>query len=138
MGEMAKVGESLIKGLWKGISDVRGWLWNKIKGFFDGIVVSIKDFFGIHSPSTLFAGLGANMGEGIAVGFEGAMIQATKDMQSAIPTDFNIKGYSKQEVIPSPSTNIVQNISIVTPKALSEKDIYRELKNLSRKLALEL
>jgi hypothetical protein len=34
-------------------------------------------------------------------------------------------------------TSITQNLSVVTPKALSEKELAREFKNLSRKLALE-
>ena len=90
IGQMVQVGGNLIKGLWQGISDAGAWLWSKISGFFGGIVDKIKDFFGIHSPSTLFAGLGANMGEGIGVGFEKAMNSVSKDMQNAIPTDFDI------------------------------------------------
>jgi hypothetical protein len=68
--------------LWQGISDAGAWLWNKISGFFGGIVSRIKDFFGIHSPSTLFAGLGKNMGEGIGVGFEDAMSAVSLDMRN--------------------------------------------------------
>ena len=138
IGQMAQVGGNLIKGLWQGISDAGAWLWNKISSFFGGIVNRIKDFFGIHSPSTLFAGLGKNMGEGIGVGFEDAMSAVSRDMQNAIPTrfDFSAGGMSGQSGS-VPGTNITQNISVVTPKALSEKELAREFKNLSRKLALE-
>ena len=73
ISQIASVGGNLIKGLWQGISDAGAWLRDKISGFFGGVVDSIKNFFGIHSPSTLFAGLGRNMGEGIGVGFEEAM-----------------------------------------------------------------
>ena len=135
--EMGKIGANLIKGLWNGINDVRSWLWDKIKGFFNGIVDGIKGFFGIHSPSTLFAGLGANMGEGIGIGFESAMVRVSKDMINAIPTSFDINGHDKRKNPALPSTSITQNISVVTPKALSEKEISREFRNLSRKLALE-
>ncbi len=89
-GQMTQVGDNLIKGLWQGISDAGSWLRDKISGFFGGVVDDIKDFFGIHSPSTLFAGLGANMGEGIGVGFGKAMDGVSRDMQKAIPTDFDI------------------------------------------------
>lgn len=138
IGRMAQVGGNLIKGLWQGISDAGAWLWNKISGFFGGIVDRIKDFFGIHSPSTLFAGLGRNMGEGIGVGFEDAMAAVSQDMQNAIPTRFDINagGVSGQGGTAS-GASITQNISVVTPKALSEKELAREFKNLSRKLALE-
>ncbi len=138
IGQMAQVGGNLIKGLWQGISDAGAWLWNKIRGFFGGIVSRIKDFFGIHSPSTLFAGLGKNMGEGIGVGFEDAMSAVSRDMQNAIPTRFDIStgGASGQGGAVS-GANITQNISVVSPKALSEKELAREFRNLSRKLALE-
>jgi phage-related protein len=136
IGQMAQVGGNLIKGLWQGISDAGAWLWNKISGFFGGVVDRIKDFFGIHSPSTLFAGLGRNMGEGIGVGFEDAMASVSREMQNAIPTSFSVSaGVSGRSI--STGTSITQNISVVSPKALSEKELAREFKNLSRKLALE-
>jgi phage-related protein len=84
--KFVNMGGNLIKGLWQGISDAGAWLWNKISGFFGGVVDNIKNFFGIHSPSTLFSGLGANMGEGIGVGFEKAMDKVSGEMQNAIPT----------------------------------------------------
>jgi nitrate/nitrite transporter NarK len=56
------------------------------------VVDKIKNFFGIHSPSTLFAGLGDNMAEGLGVGFEKTMSQVGEDMQNAIPTDFDTPG----------------------------------------------
>ena len=51
----------------------------------------IKSFFGINSPSTLFAELGGNMGQGIGVGFEKAMGGVGKDMRDAIPADFDMQ-----------------------------------------------
>ena len=90
IGEMVKVGGNLIKGLWQGISDVGEWLRQKISGFFGGVVSSIKNFFGIASPSKLFAGIGANLGEGLGIGFEKAMEGVGKDMLNAIPTNFSV------------------------------------------------
>lgn len=139
ISQMAQVGGNLIKGLWQGISDAGAWLWNKISGFFGNVVSRIKDFFGIHSPSTLFAGIGRNMGEGIGVGFEDAMAAVSRDMQNAIPTSFDLnygRISGQGDAVPA-GTSITQNISVVTPKALSEKELAREFKNLSRKLALE-
>ena len=90
IGEMVKVGGNLIKGLWQGISDAGEWLWGKISGFFGGVVSRIKNFFGIASPSKLFAGIGANLGEGLGIGFEKAMEGVGKDMLNAIPTNFSV------------------------------------------------
>ncbi len=90
-----------------------------------------QNFFGIHSPSTLFAGLGDNMAEGLGIGFEKTMAQVGEDMQNAIPTDFNS---------PSVSLNSAVNAgfggSLITIQQMiirSEDDIRRisqELYNL--------
>ena len=50
---MADVGANLIKGLWNGIKNVKDWIINKIKGFGNEVIKSIKGIFGIHSPSRL-------------------------------------------------------------------------------------
>ena len=87
---MAAVGTNLIRGLWQGISDTGAWLRDKIFDMFGNDIKNIKDFFGIQSPSTLFAKLGESMGEGIGVGFENAMARVGEDMKNAIPTDFDM------------------------------------------------
>ena len=88
--KLGEVGLNLIKGLWNGISDAGAWLRNKISGFFGGVVDSIKDFFGIHSPSTLFKNeIGKNLALGVGEGFSDTMSDVTADMQGAIPTEFD-------------------------------------------------
>ncbi len=54
----------------------------------------IKDFFGIHSPSKLFANLGGFMAEGLGEGFGDEMKDVSKSMQNAIPSDFDF-GYER-------------------------------------------
>lgn len=66
--DLAKVGGDLIKGLWNGINDLGSWILDKIKGFGQGILDGIKGFFGIHSPSTVFAEIGTNLNKGLANG----------------------------------------------------------------------
>ncbi len=141
--KMAKTGLDLIKGLWKGILDAKDWIMDKISGFMDDITEGIKDFFGIRSPSTLYADIGRNLGLGIGVGFEGAMKEVGRDMRNAIPTDFDIQaGIHGRNAgghgLAAAGGNVTQNIHITSPKALSEKEAAREFKNLSRKLALGL
>lgn len=48
---LVSIGKDLIKGLWNGISDMSGWIADKINGFSKGVLKGIKKFFGIHSPS---------------------------------------------------------------------------------------
>ena len=65
---LARIGGDMIKGLWNGINDLTGWIIGKIKGFGDSILGGIKSFFGIHSPSTVFADIGKDLDRGLAKG----------------------------------------------------------------------
>lgn len=66
--QMGDIGKNIIIGLWNGINDMGAWIKEKLSGFVTGIVDGIKDFFGIHSPSTVFAGIGGNLSAGLAEG----------------------------------------------------------------------
>lgn len=68
---MGDAGLQLIRGLWEGIKNAGAWLWNQISGFFGGVINNIKNLFGIHSPSTVFAGFGLNMIKGLENGLTG-------------------------------------------------------------------
>lgn len=84
VGEMVKAGANLLHGLWEGISSAAGWLWEKVSGWASSLVDGIKNFFGIHSPSTVFAEIGTNMGEGVGVGFGESMNGVSADMTDAM------------------------------------------------------
>lgn len=62
------IGKNLVQGIWQGIQNAGGWLKDKLKGFVDGALNSIKDFFGIHSPSEKTANFGKFLVEGLANG----------------------------------------------------------------------
>jgi len=85
-----EVGRNIARGLWDGIASMIGWLGEKVKNMVNGIVGGVKKVLGIRSPSRVFAGIGSNMGEGIGEGFTDAMSGVEKDMQGAIPTDFDL------------------------------------------------
>lgn len=103
--EMAKSGLNLIKGLWNGISDAGAWLWDKISGFFGGVVSKIKDFFGIHSPSRLFRDeVGLMLGYGIGEGVEdsqGEILKSVSGVAGAIAEEFNSGSYTIGGVVPA-------------------------------------
>ena len=84
VGEMVKAGANLLHGLWEGISSAARWLWEKVSGWASSLVDGIKNFFGIHSPSTVFAEIGTNMGEGVGVGFGESMNGVSADMTAAM------------------------------------------------------
>lgn len=68
VGSAINIGKNVVGGLWNGIKGVAGGLWNGIKGIGRGIINGFKSIFGIHSPSTVFAGIGGYLMEGLANG----------------------------------------------------------------------
>lgn len=88
IGMVWDVGKNIVSGLWDGISNMAGWLWNKISGWCSDIFNGIKDFFGIHSPSKLFADkVGKMLGLGVGEGFDDSLGTVYKDMQRAIESE---------------------------------------------------
>lgn len=82
--EMYNVGVDMLKGLWEGMESLAGWIWKKIKGFFnDTLVGGIKKLLGIHSPSKVFAGLGENSALGYLDGFADTMKGAKATLNAA-------------------------------------------------------
>lgn len=79
---LGRIGGDMIKGLWNGIKDLAGWVMDKIKGFGKDIMDGIKGFFGIHSPSTVFAEIGMNLNRGLAKGLDASAGLVTKSMNS--------------------------------------------------------
>ena len=84
-GKMLEIGKNIVSGIWNGISNMASWLWNKISGWCSGIFDNIKSFFGIHSPSTLFADeIGTNLALGLGEGFDDSLKDVYKDMRSTV------------------------------------------------------
>lgn len=87
-GMVWDIGKNIVQGLWNGISNMAGWLWNKITGWCSSIFDGIKSFFGIHSPSKLFADkVGKMLGLGVGEGFDDSLGTVYKDMQRAIENE---------------------------------------------------
>lgn len=111
------VGKNLLKGLWEGMSGLGTWLWNKVKGMLNGLTDKIKNFFGIHSPSTLFKDeIGENLALGLGEGFTDTMKNVTTDMQNAIPTEFD----TSMEINSTKSIETNQNNNSYLVQALKE------------------
>lgn len=67
------IGRNLVMGLWNGISDVTGWILDKIRGFGSSILSGIKGIFGIHSPSKEMEWMGEMLDRGLAKGITGGI-----------------------------------------------------------------
>ena len=80
------------KNMWEGFK--AGWndyfgengkgLWQLFKDAFDNVIKWLKDLLGIHSPSTVFEGLGDDVGEGFFQGFKGAWGRITAWLSGGI------------------------------------------------------
>lgn len=134
IGSMVSVGASLVEGLWRGVSNKIGWVTQKMAGFGKQVIKALKNFFGIHSPSTVMRDeIGKFLAEGVAVGF------MENDPMIAIKTSLN-KGIRK---ITAPSlemaggggygrndVSIIQNIysHAQTAADLMQEAIYQQEK----------
>lgn len=105
--KLLQAGKDLITGFWNGISEMGGWIANKVSDFFGGIVDNVKALLGIHSPSTVFAEIGGNMAAGVGVGFDENMGSTTSEMQSAIG---GAGALTAQEAINAVNNGIISNI----------------------------
>ncbi len=97
LDKIKEIGPEMVEGLWNGINSKVDWLKEKIKSFASSALNAIKDFFGIHSPSRVFADeVGAMLPQGMAVGIDAntsAVTEAMQDMaDEAVGVGANIEG----------------------------------------------
>ena len=88
------LGNKALQGLFSGLSNIG----SKIKTWGGNLVAGVKNFFGIHSPSTLFRDdIGINMGLGISEGLKNSkktiMSEISKTYQTIRPA-FSAPEYS--------------------------------------------
>ncbi len=82
--DVPEIGKNLIEGLWNGISNAKDWILSKIKGFGSSILGGLKDFFGIHSPSTVMEReIGDNLGLGLVNGYVKTMKKGARQITNA-------------------------------------------------------
>lgn len=87
----ADIGGNIVTGIWNGISNGWDWLKNKVKNLANSLLDAAKDALGIESPSKKFRDeVGLFMAQGIGVGFSNEMESVAKDIQNAIPSEFDV------------------------------------------------
>lgn len=125
-GKMLEVGKNLIQGIWNGISNAVGWLWGKISGFCSGIVDKIKGFFGIHSPSKVFADeVGKFLALGLGEGFDDNLGKVFKSMKSAVD-------FETQKLSANLSATATNNRMLTANITLNQGDIYMDSTKVGR------
>ena len=124
--KMIEVGKNLIQGIWNGISNAVGWLWDKISGFCSGIVDKIKGFFGIHSPSKVFADeVGKFLALGLGEGFDDNLGKVYRQMQSAVD-------FETQKLSANLSTTATNNKLFTANILMKPSDIYLDSTKVGR------
>ena len=127
--KMLEVGKNLIQGIWNGISNAVGWLWDKISGFCSGIVDKIKGFFGIHSPSKVFADeVGKFLALGLGEGFDDNLGKVYKNMQSAVD-------FETQKLSANLSTTATNNKLFTANITVSPSNVYMDSDKVGRIVA---
>jgi phage-related protein len=95
VGWLKSAGGAIVQGLWNGISGGYGWIKGKIEGWVGNVLDFVKRLFGIHSPSTVFAGYGRWMVQGLAKGLSDntdLAVKAMSDVGAALNLTTNLTG----------------------------------------------
>lgn len=83
-GKMMQIGKEIVNGVWKGIESAKSIFTSSVNNFFGGIVTGVKNKLGVHSPSTVFAGIGSNLILGLEKGWSSNIGSATRLIQSGL------------------------------------------------------
>ena len=131
---VVSIGANLVEGLWQGVSNKVGWITRKMASFGKRVIKSLKNFFGIHSPSTVMRDeIGRFLAEGVAVGFmendpmaeiETSLNNGIRRIDTPSLGVYGGGGYSGSEV------SIIQNIysQAQTAADLMQEAIYQQEK----------
>lgn len=106
IGSVKAIGGNIIKGLWNGMSGLKDWVINKVKGMGKSILDGLKKVLGIHSPSTEFALVGRFSGEGFVEGLEGMQKQIDKTVNATFNPFSNGSIGSMTASTPTPNVTI--------------------------------
>lgn len=82
------IGKSVVDGVRQGIVEQWQRLKSDVSGLFTGLVDWIKKLLGIHSPSTVFAGIGTNMAKGIGAGWQDTIGDINRDIAATLQPQY--------------------------------------------------
>ena len=68
--QMTEVGRRILEGLWLGLQEKFADIREALAGFASGLVGTVKDTLGIHSPSRVFQEIGQDMMAGLGLGIQ--------------------------------------------------------------------
>lgn len=86
-GDFLAAGKNIIDGIVNGIGNAKDAVVNKIKDVCKGALDAVKNFFGIKSPSTVMAGMGNYLMQGLTIGIDrsgSAAVTAVQGVSNSI------------------------------------------------------
>lgn len=141
---LARIGTDMIKGLWNGIKDMAGWIGGKLKEFGKGVLDGIKGFFGIHSPSTVFAEIGHNLDQGLAkgiLGSAGIVDKAVSNLSTGVLSNMALSPSMTANMGVTPYDTAPAGAGVAgQPQIVQNNDIYNQvdLDSVTRDLAWQV
>ena len=82
------IGKSIVDGIRQGVTEQWQRLKADVSNLFTGLVDWIKKLLGIHSPSTVFAGIGTNMAKGIGAGWQDTIGDINRDIAATLQPQY--------------------------------------------------
>lgn len=86
MDEWGHIGENIVTGLLNGITGMWDTLVSTVKGKVNGMVSTVKNVLGIHSPSKVFTEIGENVTQGLVNGINTGAPAAQEAIQNIAQT----------------------------------------------------
>lgn len=86
MDEWGHIGENIVTGLLNGITGMWDTLVSTVKGKVNGMVSTVKNVLGIHSPSKVFTEIGENVTQGLVNGINTGAPAAQEAVQNIAQT----------------------------------------------------
>ena len=86
MDEWGHIGENIVAGLLNGITGMWDTLVSTVKGKVNGMVSTVKNVLGIHSPSKVFTEIGENVTQGLVNGINTGAPAAQEAIQNIAQT----------------------------------------------------
>lgn len=123
------VGANLVAGLWEGIQNMAGWIYDKIASFGAGLLNALKGALDIHSPSKATTKMGVFLAQGLGIGWEDAYNDVKKTITKDL--DFSAQPIKLPSTIGAETQGTVYNQTINVNQQISTAD------ELAREIRLE-
>lgn len=145
-GKFLDIGRNIVDGIKNGISNAWSSFMSWLNGKVGGIVQGVKNMLGIHSPSTVFAGIGENMALGLISGWDDEYNGIKRKIESglnfgtaSVGVNTNYSGssrYGAQEAAGRPGGWGNTYVTINSPESVDGVEAARVWKKETQKMAV--